>query len=95
MHVIPTISWCDERTFDFAFDGIGSGGVVAVSTIGTNGNEETFVQGYMKMIEIVKPNAVLMYGTEKYADLAKSTGIDTYIFKSNFQNRRSYGNKIV
>ena len=32
--VIPTLSWAEEETFDFCFDGLRPGGTVAVSTIG-------------------------------------------------------------
>ena len=32
LKVIPTVSWGDESTFDFCFDGIEKGSIVAVST---------------------------------------------------------------
>ena len=32
MTVIPTVAWGDERTFDFCFDGIEQGSIVAVCT---------------------------------------------------------------
>lgn len=34
VRVIPTISWCEPETFEFCFDGIPKGSVVAISTIG-------------------------------------------------------------
>ena len=38
--VIPTISWAEESTFEFCFDGIPKGSIVSVSTIGVKRNEE-------------------------------------------------------
>jgi hypothetical protein len=60
--VIPTVSWGDESTFEFCFDGIEQGCTVAVSTIGTGKNQDEFMAGYVKMCEIVKPEIVLNYG---------------------------------
>ena len=94
MHVIPTVSWCGKRTFDFAFDGL-KGGVVAVSTIGTNGSEDVFKSGFEEMIKRVKPVGILLYGTDKYNDYVAGHGIETYFYKTNFENRRVYGIKIV
>lgn len=32
VHVIPTVSWADEKSFEFCFKGIEKGSIVAVST---------------------------------------------------------------
>ena len=37
--VIPTISWSDERSFEWCFDGEPVGGAVAVSSVGTQNSE--------------------------------------------------------
>ena len=65
MEVIPTISWAEEETFDFCFDGIAQGSVVAVSTIGVKQNEysmEIWRQGMDEMIKRIQPSAILVYG---------------------------------
>lgn len=38
INVIPTISWSDEDSFEWCFDGEPAGGMVAVSSVGTQGN---------------------------------------------------------
>ena len=38
--VIPTLSWAEEATYTFCFDGIEPGGVVAVSTVGVARSKE-------------------------------------------------------
>ncbi len=62
INVIPTISWSDERSFNFCFDGIEPGSIVAVSTHGNRKCKEEFMLGYNKMLEKIKPCAILCYG---------------------------------
>ena len=63
--VIPNIRWGDERTYEFAFDGIEKWGVVAVGTLGAYGdkiNTNYFENGFIKMLEELDPETVLCYG---------------------------------
>lgn len=63
--VIPTISWAEEETFEFCFDGIPKGSIVAISTIGVKRNEDAFKiwkDGMDAMIDKIKPSAILVYG---------------------------------
>jgi hypothetical protein len=64
MVVIPTISWGAEDTFEFAFDGVETGSVVAVSTVGTNRNHDAFMLGFARMCQRIEPRAVVVYGTK-------------------------------
>jgi len=61
LKVIPTISWGDEKSFDFCFDGVETGSVVAVCTYYRENCEEEFMLGYNKMIEKIKPSFVICY----------------------------------
>ena len=61
--VIPTISWCEEETFEFCFDGLEKGGTVAVSTIGVKKNTMgIWIKGMDEMIKRLKPKTILVYG---------------------------------
>lgn len=61
--VIPTISWCEEDTFEFCFDGLEKGGTVAVSTIGVKKDSmDIWTKGMNEMIERLKPKTILVYG---------------------------------
>lgn len=65
--VIPTISWAEEETFEFCFDGIPKGSIVSVSTIGVKQDEEAFKiwkNGMDEMIKRIEPSAILVYGGE-------------------------------
>lgn len=62
MRVIPTIAWGPPISYEFCFDGIEQGSIVAVSTYTREDNREGFMHGYNKMLEVIKPSAILCYG---------------------------------
>ena len=64
--VIPTISWSDKSSFEWCFDGEPVGGIVAVSSVGTQNNKtakELFLNGYNEMMKRLEPETVIFYGT--------------------------------
>ena len=64
--VIPTISWSDKSSFEWCFDGEPVGGIVAVSSVGTQNNKlakELFLNGYNEMMKRLEPETVMFYGT--------------------------------
>lgn len=70
LDVIPSVLWGDESTYDFCFDGVPSGGTVCVNAVGVTNDKdwngkhgELFRMGYNAMMERVKPETVLYYGT--------------------------------
>lgn len=84
--VVPCICWSDERSFDFCFCGQPQGGIVSVSTVGTQRyaeSRENFSRGYEKMVEILSPQKVLIYGKilDFMGDEAVSIGCFTDKFK--------------
>ena len=63
--VIPTISWAEEETFCFCFEGIPEGSIVAVSTVGVKENPgalDIWRAGMDAMIERINPSLILCYG---------------------------------
>lgn len=60
--VYPTVSWSNARSFDFCFDGIEKGSVVAVGMIGCKHNKLGFLRGYNAMLEKIEPFAVICFG---------------------------------
>ncbi|MCL2061875.1 MAG: DUF4417 domain-containing protein [Firmicutes bacterium] len=60
--VIPTITCGLEDSYDFVFDGIEQGSVVAVSTYRRERYERECVENYHKILEVIKPSAVICYG---------------------------------
>lgn len=69
--VIPTISWAEQDTFDFAFAGIEKGSVVAISTIGVKTDEDAmkiWKAGVDELIKRIQPEAILVYGGKIHYD---------------------------
>ena len=65
MTVVPTISWSDERSYGWCFDGDPVNGTVAVSSVGTQMNAATktlFLRGFERMIDRLSPRIILFHG---------------------------------
>lgn len=60
--VIPTVRWGDLTSFNFCFDGIEKGSIVAVSTIGIKKEKSHFMLGYNEMLSRIKPSEIICYG---------------------------------
>ena len=63
--VYPTISWSDEQSYGWCFDGEPIGGIVAVSSVGTQIRKESqrlFLRGYEEMMKRLAPKWVIFYG---------------------------------
>ena len=76
-NVIPTITWGDERSFEFCFDGEPVGGIVATSAMSMLNdaeNDYNFRRGFDLMIEKLEPCKILFYG--KIPDDLDTKGID-------------------
>lgn len=87
INVIPTISWAEAETFEFCFDGIPKGSIVAVSTIGVkreNDAYEIWKNGMDAMIEKIEPSTILVYGGEVEYDYKD---IDVRYFKNEVTER--------
>ncbi len=67
IRVIPTVNWGDETTFDFCFEGIPKGSVVAVSTYMVqehnhhSDQKEFFLKGYQEMLKRIEPAKIICY----------------------------------
>ncbi len=61
LKVIPTVSWGDEKSFDFCFDGIEQGSIVAVTTYYRENDKESFMLGYNEMLKRIKPSIIICY----------------------------------
>lgn len=67
IQVIPTLQWAGSDTFGFVFDGIESGGTVAVSTVGVmkdKAAKKLWRAGMDKALEYIQPKTVVCYGAK-------------------------------
>ena len=63
--VYPTIAWSTPDSYEWCFDGEPVGGIVAVSSVGTQQNKESrqlFLLGYKEMMKRLNPSWVIFYG---------------------------------
>lgn len=75
IRVIPTISWSDESSFDWCFDGEPVGSMVVISSVGTQGSRTAtrlFEAGYREMLQRLAPTAIVLYGSIPWCCEAES-----------------------
>ena len=61
--VIPTVSWSDARSFEFCFDGVEQGSIVAIGMVGCKKAKFQFLRGYNEMLKRIQPSKVICFGT--------------------------------
>lgn len=89
--VIPTISWSTADSYEFAFTGIATGSVVAISACGVNHLHDPlqralFMAGYLQMIQAIQPTAVLCYGAPPQACARYA---DVWVYPTQWTNIRA------
>ena len=86
--IIHNVRWGTEETWDYCFDGIPTNSIVAIGTIASGlsriENRQLFENGFNRMIEVIKPKAVVLYGSSKNEAIAaaKIKGITIVPFES-------------
>lgn len=63
--VIPTLSWSDERSYDFCFGGLPMHATYATSTVGVKRDAmamETWRAGMSAAIDALQPRRIILYG---------------------------------
>ena len=65
LNVIPTVSWAEDVTFDWCFDGLPKHATLSVSTLGVKRNKNSqkiWQEGMDAMIKKLRPKRLLVYG---------------------------------
>lgn len=83
LSVIPTVSWTDNNSFEYCFEGIERGSNVAVSNIGCRNDEQKayFDAGLQELKSVIEPNTIIMQCTERLKPLYNAENvvfIDSY-----------------
>ena len=87
--VIPTVRCGDLTSFNFCFDGIEKGSIVAVSTIGVKKQKSHFMLGYNEMLSRIKSSKIICYG--KPFDEMKGDIIEVDYAKTNNLQKSNSG----
>lgn len=64
--VYPSVTWSDEKSLEWCFDGEPYKATVCVSSVGTQKYTEDkrmFMKGYDRMMEVLEPETILFYGS--------------------------------
>lgn len=65
IRVIPTICWSDRSSYDWCFDGEPDGGIISISSVGTQKREDAkdaFADGCREALRRLNPKQILWYG---------------------------------
>lgn len=82
LNVIPCLRWGKEDTFEFAFDGVQPNATVAVGTLGCVRDKEAravFENGFRKMLEVIEPKTVVVYGSINMPVFDEARSIDVKV----------------
>lgn len=78
IHIIPTVGWADERSYDFTFLGIEKGSIIALSTKGIKKSlaaKKMFMEGLDECVKKIEPSNIICHADpfdelrNKYKDL--------------------------
>ena len=68
--VINNIRWGTAETWEYCFDGIPYNSMIAIGTVASGirktENRPSFETGLFKMAEVLKPSAIIVYGSANY-----------------------------
>ena len=65
IHVVPTLCWSNEQSFEWCFDGEPQHSIVAISSVGTQQNKQNqalFEKGVRAALARLEPSEILWYG---------------------------------
>ena len=86
--VIPNLRFGDHQTFDCCCDGISRHGVICIGTLGCIKDKHyrsIFEDGLEYIVNKVKPNTLLLYGSNpSNIEKLKKTGTNVIVFKPDY-----------
>lgn len=81
--VINNVRWGTEETWNYCFDGIPLYSTVAIGTVASGikklENRQDFETGLNKMVELLKPHTIIVYGSANYDCFKKLVDIGIQI----------------
>jgi hypothetical protein len=90
--VIPTITWSDEESFEWCFQGVEKGSVIAIATVGTYAVQDEFMVAYKEMCRQIEPSKIINYGKvyEGMEDLADVLSMPYKYLHSDYNDDAYY-----
>ncbi len=84
--IINNVRWGTDETYRYCFDGIPKNSIVAIGTVGGSPRKyidrDRFESGLFKMVEVLKPHTIIVYGSANYEcfNKLKAQGINIVAF---------------
>jgi len=75
LNVVPNVTWSDESSFEYCFDGIPQGGTIFISTVGVTrdkGSRSLTLLGMKEVKKRIKPKRVLLLGSDLGFDFGRT-----------------------
>ena len=88
LEVINNVRWGTSETWRYCFEGIPLNSIVAIGTVGGSprklDDRERFENGLFKMVEVLQPYTIIVYGSANYEcfEKLKKQGITIVSFQS-------------
>ena len=90
VNVIPNITWSDEDSFKWCFEGVPKDSVISISANGCMKNPMSramFWKGYIKAQEVLKPRLILLHCAKGFEeDIEKETKYPAQLVRYNFRH---------
>ena len=86
--VISNVRWGTEETWEYCFDGNPTNSMLAIGTVASGihliKNRPLFEKGLFKMVDILRPHTIIVYGSSNYScfNTLRDRGIDIITFPS-------------
>lgn len=100
VEVVNNVRWGTEETYDYCFEGIPSNSIVAIGTVGGGPRKlidrDRFETGLFKMVEVLNPHTILVYGSANGScfDKLRAQGIQIVSYPSKtakvFEGRKQH-----
>ncbi len=69
INVVNNVRWGTEETFEYCFEGVPKNSIVSIGTVGGGprklADRSRFEAGLYKMVEVLNPHTILVYGSAK------------------------------
>lgn len=98
--VVNNVRWGTPESFDYCCEGIPKFSIIAIGTVGGSPRKhvdrERFEEGLFKIVEILKPHTIIVYGSANYPcfEELKRRGIHIVSFRSKtakvFEGRKEH-----
>ncbi|MEA5511839.1 DUF4417 domain-containing protein [Crocosphaera sp. UHCC 0190] len=92
INVIPCVSWAEQDSFEYCFDGLPLNSNLALATMGirkSDDSQQFFIQGVEELIKRLSPNKIIVYGQRLEQELTAIS--DKFIFYPHYKEKLRHG----